>query len=58
MNFNANYHREMKLIPIIMDYCSLRFEAMQFFLAIRLHGELMYNFCILLFVYNNILNVF
>ena len=31
--FNTNYRTEMKLVPIIMDYCLL-----QFFLGVRLHG--------------------
>ena len=29
--FNANYRREMKLVPIIMDYCLLQFDALKFF---------------------------
>ena len=29
--FNANYRTEVKLIPIIMDYCLLQFDALKFF---------------------------
>ena len=36
--FNANYRTEMKLVPIIMDYCLLQFDALKFFLGVRLHG--------------------
>ena len=36
--FNTNYRTEMKLVPIIMDYCLLQFNALKFFLSIRLHG--------------------
>ena len=27
INSNANYHREMKQAPIIMDYCLLQFDT-------------------------------
>ena len=30
--FNKTYLREMKLVPIIMDYCELQFDALIFFL--------------------------
>ena len=30
--FNTNYSTEMKLVPIIMDYCLLQFDALDFFL--------------------------
>ena len=34
----------MKLVPSIMDYCLLQFDALKFFLAVRLHGESQPNF--------------
>ena len=34
INYNANYHREMKLVPINMDYCLLQFDALKFFLGV------------------------
>ena len=42
--FNANYRTEMKLVPVIMDYCLLRFEAFKFFVGLRLHGGFSPNF--------------
>ena len=36
--FNINCRTEMKLMPIIMDYCLLQLEALKFFLGVRLHG--------------------
>ena len=36
--FNTNYRTEMKLVPIIMDYCLLQFDTLKFFLGVRLHG--------------------
>ena len=36
--FNINYRTEVKLVPIIMDYCLLQFDALKFFLGVRLHG--------------------
>ena len=36
--FNVNYHTEMKLLPIIMNLCLLQFDALKFFLGVRLHG--------------------
>ena len=39
MYFNTNYHTEMKLVPIIMDYCLLQFDDLKFFVGDRLHGE-------------------
>ena len=36
--FNTNYRTEMKLVPVIMDYCLLQFDALKFFLGVRLHG--------------------
>ena len=35
--FNASYRTEMKLVPIIMDYCLPHFDALKFFLGVRLH---------------------
>ena len=37
INFNANYRREMKLVPINMDYCLLQFDVLKFFLDVQLH---------------------
>ena len=31
--FNANYPREMKLVPIIMDYFLLQYDALKFFVG-------------------------
>ena len=28
--FNTNYRTERKLVPIIMDYCLLQFDALKF----------------------------
>ena len=36
--FNRYYRREMNLVPIIMDYCLFQFDALKFFLGVRLHG--------------------
>ena len=36
--FNTNYRTEMKPIPINIDYCLLQFDAIQFFLGVRLQG--------------------
>ena len=36
--FNTNYSTEMKLVPITMDYGLLQFDALKFFLGVRLHG--------------------
>ena len=41
--FNTNYRTEMKLLPIIMDYSLLQFDALRFFLGVRLHGESLHN---------------
>ena len=38
-NFNANNSREMKFVPINMDYCLLSFDALKFPLGGHLHGE-------------------
>ena len=36
INFNANNPREMKFVPIIMDYL-LQFDAVKFDAGVRLH---------------------
>ena len=33
--FNTNYRKEMKLIPVIMDYCQLQFDTLKFLLRVR-----------------------
>ena len=35
---NTNYRREMKRVPIIIDHCLLEFDALKYFLEVRLHG--------------------
>ena len=40
---NANYRRKIKLIPINMDYCSLQFDVLKFFLGILLHKRSLLN---------------
>ena len=42
--FNTSYCTEMKLVPIIMDYSLLEFDALKFFLGVRLHGSSQPNF--------------
>ena len=37
-NSNANYRREMKLLPNNIDYCLLQFDALKFFLRVHLDG--------------------
>ena len=44
INSNTNYSTEMKLVPIIMDYCILQFDALKFFLGVSLHGGCLPNF--------------
>ena len=44
MYFNRNYRTEMKLVPIIMNYDLLHFDALKFFLGFRLHGGSQRNF--------------
>ena len=34
---NTNYRTEIKLVPVIKDYCLLQFDALKFFLGVRLH---------------------
>ena len=36
--FTTNYRTEMKLVPIIMDYCLLYFDALKIFLGVHLNG--------------------
>ena len=38
INSVRNYRREMKLIPIDVDYCLLQFDALKIFLGVHLHG--------------------
>ena len=42
--FYTNYRTEMKLVPIIIDYCQLQFDAFKFHLGVRLHGGSQHNF--------------
>ena len=42
--FNTNNRTEMKLVPINMDYYLLQFDALKFFLWVRLHGGSEPNF--------------
>ena len=42
--FNTNYCNGMKLVPIIIYYCVLQFDALKFFLEVRLHGGSVPNF--------------
>ena len=44
INSITNYHREMKLVPIIMDYYLLHFDALKYSLGVRLHGGSQPNF--------------
>ena len=34
----------MKLVPTIMDYCLLQFDAIKYFLRVRLYGDSQTNF--------------
>ena len=36
--FNTNYRTEMKLVPTVMGFRLLQFDALKFFLWVRLHG--------------------
>ena len=40
IKLNANYHTEMKLGPIIMDYCLFQFDTLKFFFRLRLNGDI------------------
>ena len=42
--FNTNYRTEMKLIPIIMDYYLLQFDALKLLLGVRLYRGSQTNF--------------
>ena len=42
--FNTSYRTEIKLVPIIMDYCQLQFDAVKFFLGVRQLEESLSNF--------------
>ena len=42
-NFNANYCREMKFVPINMDYCLLELDALKFFFGLRLPNFNFFN---------------
>ena len=44
INSNVNYRREMMLVQINTDYCLLQFDALKFFLEVRLHGGSLPNF--------------
>ena len=39
---NTNYCREMKLVPIIMDYCLFQSDVLKSLLGVRLHGGGLY----------------
>ena len=39
-NSNTNYRREMKLVPISVDYCLLQFHTLKFYLGVHLHRGL------------------
>ena len=41
INFNRNYHREMKDVPINMYYCLLQFDALNSFRDPSLWGSLL-----------------
>ena len=42
--FNTSHRTEMKLVPVITDYVLLQFDALNFFLGVRLHGRSLPNF--------------
>ena len=44
INSYANYHREMKLLSINMDYCLFQFNALRFVLGVRPHEVSVPNF--------------
>ena len=37
--FNTNYLIEMKMVPIIMDYCLLQFDALKLFLGFSVRNQ-------------------
>ena len=41
---HTNYRTEMRLLPIIMEYRLLQFDALKFFLRVHLHGLSLLNF--------------
>ena len=44
INSVTNYHREMKLVPIIMDYRLFQIDCLKFFLGVHLHRGSLPNF--------------
>ena len=42
--FTGDYRTEVKLVPIVMDYCLLQFDDLKFFLRMRLHEGSVVNF--------------
>ena len=44
INSNTNYCRETKLIPINMDHCLPKFNALKFLLGVRFLGGCLPNF--------------
>ena len=42
--FQCKLSYRKKLVPIIMDYCLFQFNAIKFFLRVRLHGGSLPNF--------------
>ena len=43
-NFNKNHCAEIKPLPINIDYCLFQFDALQYFLEVRLHAGSLPNF--------------
>ena len=44
INLYTNYRRETQFIPINMHYCLVQFDALKFFIGIRLHRGPQPNF--------------
>ena len=42
--FNLSYCTEIKMVPIIMDYCLFQFDSLKFFIGVHLHGGSQPNF--------------
>ena len=42
--FNTNYRIKIKQVSIIMDYCLLQFDDLNFFFGLCLHGGSLPNF--------------
>ena len=40
INFNTNYRRELKFVPINMYYCLLQFDTLKIVLRVHLHRVL------------------